>query len=247
MPRRISVVVCAYNEEHYLPGCLRALLAQTRPPDEIVVVNNASTDGTRGVAEAVTGVRAVDQPRKGLVLAREAGRHATTGELIAYVDADSRPPSGWLERVERRFDRRADLVGISGPYRFYDWDLPSRMLVRAYDWTLAPVTHLLAQHVFHVGAVFYGGGFCVRRDALDAIGGFDTTIEFHGEDTNLGRRLTAVGHVSLSNACWVYTSARRYKAMGRLAVFRLYIRNFWWETWHHRPKDTRHVDVRLQN
>ena len=70
---RISVVVCAHNEEAYLAPCLHALLAQTRRPDEILVVDNASTDRTREVAEAVPGVRVVDEPRLGLVLARERG------------------------------------------------------------------------------------------------------------------------------------------------------------------------------
>ena len=244
MVDRISVVVCAHNEEAYLAPCLHALLAQTRRPDEILVVDNASTDRTREVAEAVPGVRVVDEPRLGLVLARERGRVSTSGELIAFLDADSRPPLQWLERVERKFQRDPDLAGVSGPFRYYDWDLPSRALLRLYDCTLAPMTHVLAEYVFRVGAVFYGGGFCVRRRALDAIAGFDTTIEFHGEDTNLGRRLTKVGRVALSNACWVYTSARRYKVMGRLTVFRLYVRNFWSELWRHRPKDTTHVALR---
>ncbi len=246
MRDRISVVVCAFNEERVLPACLHSLFAQTRLPDEVVVVNNASTDRTAEVAAAIAGVRVVDEPRKGLVIARDTGRRATSGELLAYIDADGRAPLFWLERLERRFDRRPDLVAVSGSFRFYDWDLPSRLLLRVYDYTLAPATHLLAQRVLRAGAVFYGGGFCVRRAALDEIGGFDTTIDFHGEDTNLGRRLTAVGHVALSNACWVYTSARRYHALGRAAVFRLYVRNFWSETMHHRPKDRGHTDVHRQ-
>ncbi len=176
-------------------------------------------------------------------MARDTGRRLTSGRLLAYLDADSRPPINWLERLERRFDRSAELVGLSGPFRFYDWDLPSRMLLRAYDYTVAPLTHLITQRVLGIGAVFYGGGFCVRRDALELIGGFDTSIEFHGEDTNLGRRLASVGHVALSNSCWVYTSARRYKALGRLTVMRLYARNFLSETINHRPKDTWHTVV----
>jgi GT2 family glycosyltransferase len=238
---RISVVVCAHNEEAYLAPCLHALLAQTRRPDEIVVIDNASTDGTRAVAEAVAGVRVVGEPRLGLVLARERGRAATSGSLLAYLDADSRPPIDWVERVERAFRRDPGLVGLSGAFRYYDWDLSSRAVMRLYNYTLAPAVHVLAQYVLHVGAVFYGGGFCVRREALEAIGGFDTRIEFHGEDTNLGRRLAGVGRVALSNSCWVYTSARRFRVMGRLAVVRLYVRNFWSETWRHRPKDATHV------
>jgi hypothetical protein len=55
----------------------------------------------------------------------------------------------------------------------------------------------------------------------------------------------AVGPVAMAGECWLETSARRYRAMGRGAVFRLYIRNFWSEILHHRPKDTDHLDVRI--
>ena len=85
----------------------------------------------------------------------------------------------------------------------------------------------------------------MRRDALDRIGGFDTTIEFHGEDTNLGRRLFKVGKVGLYRDCFLQTSARRYVAMGKAAVFRLYVRNFTSELLRHRPRDTTHRDVRI--
>jgi glycosyltransferase involved in cell wall biosynthesis len=243
--RSISVIVCAYDEEALLPGCLHAILAQTRPPDEVIVVNNASTDRTADVARAIPGVRVVDEPVKGLVNARETGRLAAHGDLLAYVDADCRPPIFWLERVEAAFLRRPALVGLTGPYRFYDWDRIGRALVRAYDYLVAPPTHFLVHHLLGIGAIFYGGNFTVTRAALAQIGGFDRSIEFHGEDTNVGRRLTAVGLVRVELHCWLWTSARRYRAMGRGAVFRLYVRNFWSEILRHRPADTNHQDVRI--
>ena len=88
---------------------------------------------------------------------------------------------------------------MTGPYRFYDWDIIGRVLVRMYDYSLAPLTHVLAQYVFGLGAVLYGGNFAVRRDALGAIGGFDTSIEFHGEDTNLARRISRQGACGFAN------------------------------------------------
>jgi hypothetical protein len=51
----IATIVCAYNESRLLAGCLYSLRAQTRPPDDIVVINNASTDETSAVARAVPG------------------------------------------------------------------------------------------------------------------------------------------------------------------------------------------------
>ncbi len=240
----MSVIVCAHNEAQYLAACLHSLLAQSRVPDEILVINNASTDATRVVAQQVPHVRVVDEPRKGLVVARETGRRMATGTVLVYVDADCRAPLTWLARVERRFERDPDLIALSGPYRFYDWDWWGRLLIRAYDFTLAPATQLLVKYILRIGTIFYGGNFAVRGDALARIGGFDTSIEFHGEDTNIGRRLFAIGRVGLFHDCYLFTSARRYMAMGKGAVFRLYVRNFTSEILHHRPKDTTHLDVR---
>ena len=112
-------------------------------PDEILVVNNASTDETRAVALQIPHVQVVDEPRKGLVVARETGRRAATGDILVYLDADCRAPLTWLERVERRFLQTPDLIALS-PYRYYDWDWWGRLLIRAYDFTLAPATQMQA-------------------------------------------------------------------------------------------------------
>ncbi len=240
----ISVIVCAYNESRHLPACLHSLLSQTRPPDEILVINNASTDDTGDVARRIPGVRVIDEPSKGLVVARETGRRHASGDVLAYVDADCRAPIQWLERIERRLERAPALVAVTGPYRFYDWDLAGRSLIRAYDYLVAPPTHALVHYGLAAGAILYGGNFAVRREALERIGGFDCRIEFHGEDTNLGRRLTPVGTVAIARDCWVWTSARRYRAMGKRRVFGLYVRNFWSEILRHRPSDRTHIDVR---
>jgi glycosyltransferase involved in cell wall biosynthesis len=241
---KLSVIVCAHNEEAFITACLCSLLAQTRGPDEIIVINNASTDKTGEIASQLPLVRVIDEPRKGLVTARERGRQEASGDVLVYVDADCRAPLWWLSRIESRFAADPDLVALSGNYRFYDWDWWGRTLIHAYDYTLGPATHLLVKYILRLGVVFYGGNFAVRRAALEAIGGFDTSIEFHGEDTNLGRRLFTEGRVVLAYECYLFTSARRYHAMGKGTVFRLYVRNFVSELLHHRPKDGEHLDIR---
>ncbi len=243
-PPSISVVVCAYNEASYLPGCLDSLLAQSRPPDELLVVDNASTDGTSDVALA-RGVRVVAEPRRGLVRARARGRDVSTGDVIAYVDADCRVPFEWLARLERRFTQGGEsLAAVTGPYRYYDWNATGPLLIGTYDALVAPSVQFVVHRVLGLGSILYGGNFAVRRSALDRIGGFDSSIEFHGEDTNLGRRLAAIGRVELRRDCWVYTSARRFRAMGTRHVCALYLRNFLSELVLHRPRDTTHLDVR---
>lgn len=61
---KLSAIICAYNEERMLAPAIHSLFAQTRVPDEIIVVNNASTDDTRAVAAGIAGVRIVDEPDK---------------------------------------------------------------------------------------------------------------------------------------------------------------------------------------
>src|ERR1700678_1258174 len=104
---RLSFVIPAYNEETYLPACLESILAQTQGMGdsvEIIVVNNASSDRTREVALGFPGVQVVDEPRKGLTFARQAGFAASLGELIANVDSDSRLTPGWVANVLSAFD-----------------------------------------------------------------------------------------------------------------------------------------------
>jgi len=228
----ITAIVCAYNESRLLPGCLYSLRSQTRPPDDILVINNASTDETGDVARAVPGVRVIDEPSKGLVVARETARRAAQTDIVAYIDADCRVPITWLQRIEARFEKPHAPVAVTG-------------LLRTYDVLVAPATHAAVHYLLGAGAILYGGNFAVRRDALAAIGGFDRRIEFHGEDTNLGRRLTPIGRVALCQDCWAWTSARRYRAMGKAAVFNVYVRNFWSEILRHRPADGSHLDVRV--
>src|SRR5579871_1271742 len=112
---RLSFVVPAYNEEAYLPDCLEAILSQTSDlpePAEIIVVNNASTDRTREVALGYPGVRVVDEMRKGLTFARQAGFAASKGELIANVDSDSRLTPGWVEKVLKGFVADPKMVSL---------------------------------------------------------------------------------------------------------------------------------------
>ena len=196
------------------------------------------------MAGQVPRVRVIHEPTKGLVVARETARRAARGDILAFVDADCRAPIVWMERIERRMASPAAPICVTGPYRFYDWNWRGRTLIRLYDVAVAPPTHFLVHHALRLGAILYGGNFAVRQDALERIGGFDRSIEFHGEDTNLGRRLTAIGRIGVCSDCWVWTSARRYRVMGMGRVFRLYVRNFWSEILRHRPADVEHVDVR---
>ncbi len=134
---RLSIVIPAYNEQDYLPACLEQVLAEVRrcaDPDEVevLVVDNASVDATAEVARRMPGVRLVHEPNKGLTKARQRGLEAALGEVIGYVDADTRMPAGWIDRVLRTFEQKPHVVCISGPYIYYDAAVWQRAMVRLY-------------------------------------------------------------------------------------------------------------------
>lgn len=242
----LSFVVPAFNEEAYIGDCLESILKQTQhlqASTEIIVVNNASTDRTREVALSYPGVRVIDEPRKGLTYARQAGFLASSGSIIANVDSDSRLTPGWVDRVLREFGANPRLSGFSGPFIYYDLTPQQRRLVKVF-YLLGWFTHMLNKHVLRVGAMMQGGNFVVSRAALEQIGGFNVDISFYGEDTDIARRLNAVGDVVFSFDLKMYSSARRLKHEGMFTMAGRYAINYFWTTFLKRPYTHEHTDIR---
>jgi glycosyltransferase involved in cell wall biosynthesis len=250
---RLSFVIPAYNEERYLPACLESILAQTSELGdqvEIIVVNNASSDRTREVALSYPGVTVVDEMRKGLPWARQAGFAASLGELIANVDSDSRLTPGWVKQVLdtfAEFERKGkSLVALSGPVVYYDLS-PSQLVSVRLFYLLAFVLYALNRYVLRAGSMVQGGNFVLRRDALESIGGFDTSIAFYGEDTDIARRLNRVGKVVFTFQLKMYSSARRLKKEGMLKIGMRYTMNYLWTTFRKKPFTEEYSDIREQH
>jgi glycosyltransferase involved in cell wall biosynthesis len=249
----LSFVVPAYNEEAYLGACLESILSQTHGLEhltEIIVVNNASTDHTREIALSYPRVRLVDELRKGLPYARQAGFLASTGSLIANVDADSRLTPGWVEMVLATFrdheateGRSTPLVSLSGPLVYYDLTSRQRRLVNVF-YMIAWLTYATNKYILRVGSMVQGGNFVLSRAALEAIGGYDTSITFYGEDTDIARRLHAIGKVLFTFDLKMLSSARRLKHEGMLTIAFRYGLNYFWTTFFKRPFTREHIDIR---
>lgn len=103
-PSSVSLVICTRDRPMELARCLASLPDQTRPPDEIVVVDNASLARDTEKVCRDAGVRYVREPRPGLDIARNTGARASTGEIVAYTDDDVVLHPGWLERLAAAFD-----------------------------------------------------------------------------------------------------------------------------------------------
>jgi len=242
----ISFVIPAYNEEKHLPQCLAAVereLSRTLCDAEVIVVNNASTDRTGEVARAHAWVHVVDEPHKGLVRARHAGFAASEGELIANIDADTMLPEGWLATVLAEFSGDERLAALSGPFIYHDLSKFHRALTRLF-YIGGYLSHLVNHHIFRTGAMLQGGNFIVRRTHFEQAGGFDTSIEFYGEDTDVARRISRIGKVKWTFRLPMYASGRRLKHEGVITTGLRYAANYFHILVRGKPLTATYTDIR---
>lgn len=163
---RVAVVIPVKDDASLLDRCLRALARQTRPPGEIVVVDNGSTDRSRRVARR-HGARLVRERRPGIPAAASRGYDAVRHPLIARLDADSVPPEDWVERIERAFARDRRLEALTGPGDFAALGSRGRRLARivymeAYLTVLAAVLRR---------PLVFGSNLAMRRRTWRAVRG----------------------------------------------------------------------------
>lgn len=157
---RITVVIPCWNDADMLDHCLTALSRQTRPADRILVVDNGSTDESVEVARR-HGADVVREPLRGIwpAAARGYDEARTDADIIARLDADSRPHSDWIARLEHAFAADPGLGVLTGGAEFYG---------------AGPVVRYLGEHWYIGGGHFwirvflgiplvFGSNFAMRR------------------------------------------------------------------------------------
>lgn len=233
----LSIVIPAFNEEKYLGPTLQSVV-QNAPENllEIIVVNNASSDHTADVAGGFTKVRVVNEPHKGLTRARQKGLVSAQGQLIAYIDADTRVNQKWFETLFKEFAADQKLICLSGPYKYYDLKAPDKWVVTTWNF--------FAGMVSLRGHVIMGGNFVAKKQALFSAGGFDPNIEFFGEDTDIARRLHKIGKIKFTKRFLIGTSARRFKKEGLIKTGWKYLINFCSVVFLKKPVSIKYTDIR---
>jgi glycosyltransferase involved in cell wall biosynthesis len=196
MPKALSVIGPAYNEEMLLPDCLDSLLAQTADPAsyEVVLVDNRSTDRTAAIARD-KGVRVEEEPRKGYVHAIRRGVEVSQADLLAFTDADCLAPRDWVARILRDFEETPGIVALGGKLDFFD---------------LNPFLKNVTKGILAFSTVLPGNNMVLRREALDRIGGIDPRVNLSA-DYWLTLKLRRVGRIRMDRGLIVCTSGRRFR------------------------------------
>lgn len=181
----ISVVIPVKDDAEELRRCLRALQLQSRAPDEIVVVDNGSSDASAEVARE-SGARVVRCERPGIPAASSAGYDAATSDVIVRLDADCIPARTWLETIATAFARRPDVSVFTGGARFVDGPLALRTSLAAfYLGAYAAVTATALGHL-----PLFGSNLAFRRSAWQSI-----RTHVHRQDPELHDDLDLAFHL----------------------------------------------------
>ncbi len=180
-----SVVICTRDRPEALAKCLASLRLQTRPPDQVVVVDNASVgDGTRAAAMAA-GVVYVREERPGLDIARNTGARRATGDIIAYTDDDVELHPDWLGRMLAAFDRD-DIMAVTGLVLPAELETEAQIIFERF-WSFGrgfcridyDNMYFMARKrrgcpAWEIGA---GASMAFRRESFAAVGYFDERLD----------------------------------------------------------------------
>lgn len=194
----VSVVIPVRNGARTLEGCLAKLAQQTRRPEEIVVVDNGSEDGSGTLARAFASraphlrLNVVEERRVGASVARNRGVAESAGDVIAFTDADCEPAPDWLDRLLAGF--APGIGAVAGRVR----PAVPQTAIEAFCalYTLRSGNQAFDSSRFTV----LRGGFptanlAVHRQVFDSAGGFDEGVRIYGEDYDLCARIYRLGHM----------------------------------------------------
>ncbi len=120
----LSIVIPVFNDQDYLEICLKAIAGQTIMPDEVIVVDNNSTDKSVAVAKSFPFVKIVRAHKQGVLFARNVGFNGVGSEIIGRIDADTVLPPRWVERVIKTFEKDRSIAAVTGPVNYYDMPFP---------------------------------------------------------------------------------------------------------------------------
>jgi glycosyltransferase involved in cell wall biosynthesis len=179
---KVSLVATVKDAGPAIHGFLASVAAQTRAPDEVVVVDGGSTDGTLQVLEKASGITLITEPGANISRGRNVAVRAAAHDVIAVTDADCALAPDWLERILEPLNAGASVV--AGFYRPVGSNLVQR---------LTAAVSLPDREEVRPGWMPSSRSLAFRREAFDAVGGYPEWLTV-GEDMYFDHRLVEAGY-----------------------------------------------------
>jgi glycosyltransferase involved in cell wall biosynthesis len=210
----VSAYIPAYDAGEFLARCIESLIAQTLPPDEILVIDDGSRDQSAAIAQSYPQVTLIrHEQNRGLGAARNTAFRAARNELVASLDADCVADPGWLAALVAHMDD-PQIAGAGGRL------VEGVRRTVADRWRCVHMPQEWGREPIDNPRFLFGCNNLFRKSAVMEAGGYDEAMRTNGEDTDLSRKLHERGwrliydphaeamHLrhdntaSILNACW---------------------------------------------
>lgn len=210
---RVTILIPTFNEEKALPATLASLARMVPPPDEVLLIDGGSTDGTMAIARA-DGINAHTAPRKGRGAQINHGVQLARGDAVCVLHADSLLPADAVAVIRATMaDERIALASfmprIAGPQG-------TRWGSTIHNWIKTWYAPLLTRPLLFARGVrllFGDHAMFFRREQFLSVGGCDERVAVM-EEADLCIKLARFGRTRMVRR-WVWTSDRRIAAWGR--------------------------------
>ncbi len=158
----LTIVIPVFNEEDYLADCLSSIADQSEMPDEVIVVDNNSTDASVQIANSFPFVTLIHEKRQHQAFAQKTGFNKASSDILGRIDADSILPKEWVKDVKRIMAAEKNLKAITGLPEPYDICMagPAVSIFMFY--------HNLASRIAGT-QMLWGANSAIRRDAWLAV------------------------------------------------------------------------------
>ncbi len=184
----VSLIFTVRNEEAALPALLQSLQGQERPPDEIIIADGGSTDGTlavlHGFADQHRQVTVLEVPDHNIAQGRNAAIRAASGDIIAVTDAGVSLPAYWLAELVRPLEQRPEVDMVSG---FSQADPQNR-----FEVLLAATTLPLVSEVREDSYLASSRTVAFRKSLWELVGGYPEWLDY-SEDVVFDLNCKALG------------------------------------------------------
>ena len=189
-PLTLGIIIPAYNEEYQIEACLNHIANQTVMPDQVILVNNNSTDNTAQFAKKYRFVRVINEKKQGIVHARNAGFNACKSDIIGRIDADTWLPNDWVERVKQFYGNKksADTAITGGGYFTNLVFPPDRVNGLALDLIAFRFNRLIMGHY-----ILWGSNMAMHRSDWQKVKQYVCGANDIHEDLDLAIHLHQIG------------------------------------------------------
>lgn len=214
----VSVIIPVFNDNRYLGICLNSLASQTYPTGryEVLVVDNNSDEDVQTVTSKFDFVSLLHEPMPGSYIARNRGFKASSGEVIAFTDADCIPAQNWIEQGVAALYSQENVGLVAGHIDLFAKDNNSPNPFELYE-TIAlafPQDQFLANDHFGVTANLF-----TFKHVLNRVGLFDETLK-SGGDRDWGQRVYAAGYRQIygQEACIKHPARDSWESLRKRSV-----------------------------